>query len=114
MSGVGQISYDWDESQYLNLPDSIQKARMCLEDWYNAINDESVKTRMPDIFFEPHVTQEMADKVVESLDAGFESNLSWAKTTGYEASPGFCRLKPQQRIRLAQDLYLILHKEDRK
>lgn len=106
------MPFQWAPEEYARLPGSVQQARELLEEWYWAMEHGTAKDRYPDPTYPVTITQEVADRVVEELDRGFDRELRiWAskpEAGGYEAGPEFRRLPPLQRIALAQQLHTIL------
>ena len=100
--------YHWDEDLYERLGTHIQSARWALEDWFNAMEDGSVKQRAPDPTYPTSLSTEVVDEAIRRLDLSFEHELSWAASEGYNAGPGFNRLEPPQRLALIQQLHAIL------
>lgn len=106
------MTFQWPQEYYDVLPKGVQACRKVLEDWFRAMEDGSIRNRLPDPFYPAKITQEAADNIVKIIDMEYERELrSWAyqKTAGgYNVGPGFERLGPEQRIALAQILHHIL------
>ena len=111
MTPLSSYGYEWSEEKYNHLPKEIKEARELLQDWYLAIEDGSVDHRLPD-YTNSVITQELADKMVQYLDEEYEQELnSWGKTRTrehFEAGPEFSRMKAEQRLALAQEIYGII------
>lgn len=105
------MAYQWAEFQYQALPAPVQQVRALLEDWFWAMERGEVEKRLPDPTYQPAISQETADAVMEVLDKEFEKELDqWAympEAGSYEAGPQFRRLKAPQRVALAQQLHAI-------
>lgn len=107
------MSYRWEPAEYERLPEPVRKARELLEDWFGAMENGSVEQRLPDPLYSVTISQERADKIVALLDEEFDRELSWASNPdvdggGYNTGPGFSRLRPIQRLALAQQLHQLL------
>lgn len=111
------MTFQWPQQAFDDLPRGVQACRAVLEDWFHAMEDGTVASRMPDPFYPVSIAQESADKIVEIIDNEFNRELrSWAYQEvagGFTHVPGFQRLGPEQRVALAQVLHHIL-KVDKK
>ncbi len=106
-------AFKWEPAKYEALPVRVQKARLLLADWFEAMECGMAGGRMPDPTFQPEIGQELADRVMEHLDANFQHELgAWAgqeHAGGYNATPGFTRLiGTPQAVALAQALRCVL------
>lgn len=84
-----------------------------VDEWFKAMQDGRVRDWLPDPFWEdsryPYkiITQEVADKVIEEMDADFliEANRF---PFGVGSGPEFGRLPGPQRIAFVQALYKVM------
>lgn len=103
------MTQTWPEEDYQNqLPLDIQKARELLEDWFWAMENNTMEERKPDLFFPIQFSEENIDKAIRLLDEGFERELHWVSSENYTAGPEFKRLALPQRLALVQQLHSIL------
>ena len=82
-----------------------------LEDWFSAIEDGSVRYRLPDPSYQrsggrPTWTEAELNTLIRDIDAEISSEVGRAPgtSTGSNAGPGFSRLELPQRLALAQVL----------
>ncbi|GEM_PF-2612066 len=105
------MAYTWSDEEYRALSPAVQEARYLLEDWFRAMESGKVEARMPDPFYPAQIEVSVTDKVVQMIDAEFDRELrGWASSEaagGYTIGPGFTRLKPPQRLALAQQLHAL-------
>ena len=104
------VTYEWSKDEYDRLPQITQDARALLQRWYQAMEDGSVASWMPDPFG-VRIEMSVADEIVARIDKEFEHELtSWAhqeSAGSYEVGPEFSRLLPPQRLALAQQLQAL-------
>ena len=104
----------YPEEQFLRLPTEILQAREILQRWFIEMEEGTVSNHLPSS--STLISQETADKLVEILDEEYRSEMGWLSQDGYDEIPEFTRLKPEQRLALAQEIYqaiktLIISKE---
>lgn len=109
--GRPRMPYEWTDEQYAVLPQAVQDVRDLLEEWFNDIQAGTVTRRLPDPFYKPEISLDIANQVVTHLDAEFDKEIrAWAGLVvagEYKVNPGFHRLAPPQRIALAQAIHVI-------
>ena len=95
----------------------VQAIIYLLNDWTDAIENDSYLMRMPDLdYVRPDQkewwTEEQLDKLIRSIDAEIDMEVPRAPgtSTGSKAGPGLFRLPLAQRLALAQQLEILLVK----
>lgn len=105
------MAYEWAAEEYERLPPIVQEARRLLGDWFRAMESGEVGRRMPDPLYPVKIDSQVVDQMVDHIDREFERELrAWAgleAAGGYSDGPGFSRLKPAQRLALAQQLHAL-------
>ena len=105
------MAYEWAAEEYERLPPAVQEARRLLEDWYRAMEAGEAGRRMPDPLYPVSIDMQVIDQMIEHIDREFDKELrAWAgleAAGGYTEGPGFSRLKPAQRLALAQQLHTL-------
>lgn len=105
------MAYEWAPEEYERLPPIVQEARRLLEGWYRAMETGDVTGRMPDPLYPVKIDMQVVDQLIDHIDREFDKELrAWAgleAAGGYTEGPGFSRLKPSQRLALAQQLHAL-------
>lgn len=108
------MTYQWPENQYNMLPPSIREVRVLLEDWFQAMENKDVSSRIPDPFYTIQIPESTCIQICDTLDSEFEREVhGWAGTAtagGYTHAPGFRELLIEQKIALCQQLLTIKNK----
>lgn len=108
------MAYEWHTEEYERLPPIVQEARRLLENWFQAMESGAVYQRMPDPLYPVRIDMQVVDQIVEHIDREFGKEVrAWAgleAAGGYNDGPGFSRLKPAQRLALAQQLHALKQK----
>jgi hypothetical protein len=105
------MAYEWAAEEYERLPPIVQEARRLLEDWFRSMESGEVFRRMPDPLYPVRIDMQVVDHMIDHIDREFDKELrAWAgleAAGGYTEGPGFSRLKPAQRLALAQQLHAL-------
>ncbi len=105
------MSFEWPPEEYAKLDPFVQEARVLMEDWFQAMESGAADSRAPDPLYPVGIDSAVADKIVKHIDEEFERELrGWASSEAagsYTVGPGFCRLKPAQRLAFAQQLHAL-------
>ena len=105
------MAYEWAAEEYERLPPIVQEARLLLEGWYRAMEAGEISRRMPDPLYPVKIDMQVVDQMIDHIDREFDKELrAWAgleAAGGYTEGPGFSRLKPAQRLALAQQLHAL-------
>lgn len=108
------MAYEWAVEEYERLPPIIQEARSLLERWFRAMESGDVYQWMPDPVYPVKIDMQVVDQMIEHIDREFNKELrAWAMLEaagGYTDNSGFSRLKPAQRLALAQQLHALKQK----
>ncbi|MBI4304919.1 MAG: hypothetical protein HY678_01240 [Chloroflexi bacterium] len=105
------MAYQWVPKDYETLPPIVKAARALLEDWFWAMELGEASTRLPDPRYPADIDGETADRLIAHIGREFERELqAWGNLPAagsYSAGPGFARLRPPQRLALAQQLHSL-------
>ena len=108
------MAYEWAAEEYERLPPIVQEARELLERWFQAMESGQAYEWMPDPLCRVRIDMQIVDQMIEHIDREFRKEINaWAALEaagGYTDGPGFSRLKPTQRLALAQQLHALKEK----
>lgn len=103
------------------LPPWKREIHLVLEDWFNALEDGSAFSRLPDPAYKrpddkPMWTDEQLDNLVcDAIDAYVDHQRSWIELNRHiktDTHCGFQRLDAPQRLAFAQDLERVMVRFD--